>query len=205
MTPDGLPGSVGACGIEPRDAGIERLLANARAAKPERHRPRSYLQFAENVRYRRPMRRLAVVVAVAVAGCTSTQPRPPPRPPLPPVAGQAPPSVPAPTSPGTCLFIHAESATPAIVEGKLVFVRNAMTPFTLHLTRPRCVVGLARALFVMDVQIASSGPDLRPLVGSTLRIEGDALAGENALGGPAVVVLARDFIRVAPTDDDDPL
>jgi len=73
---------------------------------------------------------------------------------------------------------------------------------SLRLDRPRCVVGLPRVGFLTDVAIATAGPDLRPLVDARVRIHGDAIAGENDMGGAAIVVLAKDIERVVRAIDE---
>ena len=73
---------------------------------------------------------------------------------------------------------------------------------SLRLDRPRCVVGLPRAGFLTEVAIATAGPDLRPLIDARVRIRGDVIAGENDMGGPALVVLAKDIDRVVRAADE---
>lgn len=97
-----------------------------------------------------------------------------------------------------CIVLRADFAPePAIVEGLLAKTSNdAAPPFVMRLVRPRCVVGLERASFVTEVYVASTAADLRPLVGARLTITGDAIGGTNDLGGPAVILLAKDFARL---------
>jgi hypothetical protein len=67
--------------------------------------------------------------------------------------------------------------------------------------QPRCVVGFPRAHFVSEIWIASTGPDLRPLVDTRIRITGDAIRGEGDLGEAAIVLLARDVERLPAMDE----
>jgi hypothetical protein len=94
------------------------------------------------------------------------------------------------------------TTTPCIVVGAPVSVegvlRGAGGLLALRLARPRCVVGLPRAGFITEVAIASAGPDLRPLVDARVKISGDVIAGENDMGGPALVVLAKEVERSLP-------
>jgi len=91
-------------------------------------------------------------------------------------------------------------AGPTTVDG--VLRAGAGGLFTLKLARPRCVVGLPRASFVTEVAVATAAADLRPLVDAHVRLRGTILAGENDLGGPAVVLLARDVERIVPAADE---
>ncbi len=74
--------------------------------------------------------------------------------------------------------------------------------FTLRLGRPRCVVGLPRSSFLSEVAVATAGPDLRPLLDAHVRLRGDVIAGENDMGGSAVVVLVKEVERLTPTADE---
>lgn len=73
---------------------------------------------------------------------------------------------------------------------------------SLRLDRARCVVGLPRAGYLTEVAIATAGPDLRPLIESRVRIHGDVIAGENDMGGPALIVLAKDIERMVHENDE---
>jgi hypothetical protein len=102
-----------------------------------------------------------------------------------------------------CIVVRGELAPqPTSVEGVLTKAPGdaIAAPFVLHLTRPRCVIGLEHASFVTDVYVASTGADLRPLLNARLRVTGDAIAGESDVGGPAIVLLAKDFERARPSD-----
>lgn len=57
------------------------------------------------------------------------------------------------------------------------------------------MVGLAHAHLVTEVYIATSGPDLRPLVDQRLRITGATIGAMNDMGGSAIIILARDIER----------
>lgn len=99
---------------------------------------------------------------------------------------------------GGCIVVQGEAnSTTAVVEGLLLATRSSL-PLVLRLSAPRCVVGLARGSVVTEVAVATAGPDLRPLVGARLRIAGDALAGDNDMGGAAVIIVARDVARLEP-------
>ena len=123
------------------------------------------------------------------------------------VAGDAPSSSPAQAADRTpareCLVVDGEHASvPATVEGVLLAAKApGDAPMMLRLSRPRCVVGLPRASYLTEVAVSTAGPDLRPLLGARVRIRGDALGGENDLGGPALIVLAKDVERLEPTGD----
>ena len=112
----------------------------------------------------------------------------------------------APTRTGAsagCVVVQGDFAPqPTSIEGVLVKSTNpGAAPFVLRLARPRCVVGLERGSLLTEVYVASTAADLRPLVGARLKITGDAIAGSNDLGGPAVIVLARDVERLLPADE----
>ena len=74
--------------------------------------------------------------------------------------------------------------------------------FSLRLRRPRCVVGLPRSSFLTEVAVATAGPDLRPLIDAPVRLRGEAIAGENDMGGPAAVVVVKEVERLVPTPDE---
>jgi hypothetical protein len=105
--------------------------------------------------------------------------------------------------------IVVDGPEPVSVEGVLTEGSSDAPPVTggragalvvLRLARARCVDGLPRAGFVREVLVASTGMDLRPLVGRAVRLTGTTLAGTNDVGGPAVILLARDAERL-PTAD----
>src|SRR5262249_18697408 len=99
-----------------------------------------------------------------------------------------------------CVVVRGDlGGQPASVEGVLTKASStngaASAPFVLQLTRPRCVVGLPHTSFLTEVYVASTGMDLRPLVDMRIRVTGDVIGGANDLGGPAVVILAKDIER----------
>ena len=96
-----------------------------------------------------------------------------------------------------CVVVGAAVA----VEGTL---RASSGLFSLRLRRPRCVVGLPRSSFLTEVAVATAGPDLRPLVDAPVRVRGEVIAGENDMGGAAVVVLVKDVERLVPIRDTEP-
>jgi hypothetical protein len=104
---------------------------------------------------------------------------------------------------GGCIVVQGDFAPqPTTVDGVLAKTTGrAAAPFVLRLIRPRCIVGLERSSVLTEVYVASTAADLRPLVDARLRITGDAIAGTNDLGGPAVILLAKDFERLAPPAD----
>lgn len=136
---------------------------------------------------------LVFLVGGALAcASSSTPPKPAPTEP----AGVS--SSPAPAPPRRdCIVVQDENPVPVRVVGVLVKAAaspgGADAPFVLRLSEPRCVIGLPRASFVREVYVATAGPDLRPLVERRLRIEGNAIGGLSDMGGPAVIVLAKDI------------
>lgn len=117
------------------------------------------------------------------------------------LAPAAPPSSRTPIDGAACIVLRGELAEQTTsVEGVLTKAHGDtdVSPFVLRLARPRCIVGLEHARFVTEVYVASTGADLRPLVDASLRITGDAIAGKTDLGGPAVLILAKDFERILP-------
>jgi hypothetical protein len=94
--------------------------------------------------------------------------------------------------------VQSTEATTIAVALEGTLGRKGGEGFVLHLDDPRCVVGLPRARIVTDVAIATAGPDLRPFLDSHIRVTGDALSGENDMGGSAVVVLVKDVTRLEP-------
>ena len=101
-----------------------------------------------------------------------------------------------------CIVVQGEyGGTTVSVEGVLLAAtgaRGTSAPLTLRLTGPRCVIGLPRAAVLTEVAIATAGPDLRPFLDTRVRITGEAVGGEGDLGGPAVVILAKDVARLEP-------
>lgn len=106
------------------------------------------------------------------------------------------------TAGAPCIIVQGEYGGTAVsVEGVLVAATSARgpsTPLALRLTGPRCVIGLPRASVLTEVAIATAGPDLRPFLDMRVRISGEAVGGESDLGGPAVVILAKDVARLEP-------
>ena len=101
-----------------------------------------------------------------------------------------------------CIVVQGEyGGTTVSVEGVLIAATSARgmpTPLALRLTGPRCVIGLPRGSILTEVAIATAGPDLRPFLDTRVRITGEAVGGEGDLGGPAVVILAKDVARLEP-------
>ncbi|OJY29569.1 MAG: hypothetical protein BGO98_47885 [Myxococcales bacterium 68-20] len=106
------------------------------------------------------------------------------------------------TSGTPCIVVQGEyGGTTVSVEGVLIAAtstRGMSTPLALRLTGPRCVIGLPRASVLTEVAIATAGPDLRPFLDTRVRITGEAVGGASDLGGPAVVILAKDVARLEP-------
>jgi hypothetical protein len=95
-----------------------------------------------------------------------------------------------------CILVQDENPVPVRVVGvlkKASSPNGTDAPFVLHLKEARCVIGLPRASFVREVYVATTGPDLRPLVDRPISITGNAIGGLSDMGGPAVIVLARDI------------
>ena len=121
-----------------------------------------------------------------------------------------PPALPSSASSGTsspsdgCLVLQGDFAgQPAVIEGTLSLAkdrsRSGSGPaLVLRLTRPRCTVGLPRVSIVTEVAVAATAADLRPFVDQRIRITGDLLGGEGDMGGAAVVILAKDVVRLDP-------
>ncbi len=146
------------------------------------------------------MRRAGVLLLLA--SCT---PDPPPKTVAAPSA-TAPRAAPeqdaGPTRIADCLTVAQDGAGPTgTVEGTVAAGKDGL--FMMRLKKPRCVVGLPGATFISEVALASTGFDLRPLVGARIRAHGEAIAGQTDLGGPAVVVLVKDVDRV-PLDEPGP-
>lgn len=138
-----------------------------------------------------------------IAGCAGATAAPASRP-AQPAPGPEPSSAvaPAPTTSAPCIVVGATASA----EGTLV-ARSGPDDapalgLALRLTRPRCIAGLPRAGFVTEVAVATAGPDLRPLIDARVRLEGDVIAGENDMGGPAVVLLVKGIERLAPASDE---
>jgi hypothetical protein len=115
----------------------------------------------------------------------------------------------APSSVAPCIVVRPDDrAEPATVEGVLTDAAESASgarspglsgPFSIHLSRPRCIVGLAHASYVTDVAVATPDADLRPFLYARVRVTGDAIGGTTDLGGPAVAILARDVTRLQDT------
>jgi hypothetical protein len=139
------------------------------------------------------------LVALGVAACgPSEAPRAKPAAP-PPKGVSTTASTTTKEPPRNCLVVHEEAPENVEVEGTLVASQGG--GFVLRLARPRCVLGLRGASFVAEVHVASTGLDLRPLVGARIRASGDGIAGQSDLGGAAVVVIASHIERVAEPQD----
>jgi hypothetical protein len=149
----------------------------------------------------------ALFLCGCLCGCASQPSRAPAAPPEPErephptiEPDRTPAASPTPNA-AACLVVQADSApAPASVEGTLSLAASidgkpAPGLLVLRLVRPRCIVGLAHASYVTEVYVASTGTDLRPFLDQHIQITGDLLAGNNDLGGPAVVLLAKDFAR----------
>lgn len=156
--------------------------------------------------------RVAVAFFAAVTGCASTPKLGSAPEPADPLEAAAPAEATSRSAPPAaarerCIVVQMEGETPAAtVEGRLAQASGSADGLRgqplmlLRLSRARCVVGLARASYLTEVYVASTGADLRPLLGQAVRISGSALGGVNDLGGPAVVILANDVERLALPD-----
>jgi hypothetical protein len=110
-----------------------------------------------------------------------------------------------------CIVVQGEfGGQPTTVDGELSIApksadgKVAVAPLLLRLTQPRCLVGVPRMNFITEIYVASANADLRPLVGQRIQITGDAVGGTNDLGGPAVVILAKDVARAGAIPADGP-
>jgi hypothetical protein len=174
--------------------------------------PRPILTQASYFRYvqSRVKRVLPVVLLLFAIACSST-PKP--------TAKKAEPEevVPTPVASSSssapprrdCIIVQDENPVPVRVVGVLVKAAAASgastdAPFLLRLSEPRCVIGLPRASFVREVYVATAGPDLRPLVDRKLLIEGNAIGGLSDMGGPAVIVLAKNIENAFGSDGTTP-
>ena len=52
--------------------------------------------------------------------------------------------------------------------------------------------------FFTELDVATSGPDLRPFIDKRVRLSGDVLGGDSDLGGAAVVLVVKDIARLEP-------
>ena len=152
----------------------------------------------------------AVFPAVLLAACASgpgERARRPAQPPRAPVGASAeladepssaaPEGAPPTTAP--CLAVGPDPAgVRATLEGRLAADEPGGRLLLLRLARPRCVLGLERTSYVRDVAVASTGTDLRPLVGHDVRVAGAIIAGSTDLGRPAMVLLVREIERLVP-------
>jgi hypothetical protein len=79
--------------------------------------------------------------------------------------------------------------------------RDSAPALFLRLPSARCVVGFARASYVSEVWIATTGVDLRPFVDTRVRLTGEAIAGTSDMGEAAIVLLVRDVDRAPPREE----
>jgi hypothetical protein len=149
--------------------------------------------------------RLALVLALPLVACAGAEVHataPVVRASGPTSTASAPPKAPASPDEQACLIVAQDGGPEATAEGRLeralAFDGSSTQLLVLRLTRPRCVVGLPRSEFLTEVYVATTGTDLRPLLDHFVRVRGDAIAGTNDLGGPAVVILVKDVERALP-------